>query len=91
MLKSLSCLVVNYELLLSEYLVCLFPPDVAVWLEGYDMINISSGIAGCPIEGMCCVKLYIDCFSWIGGSPLYKQSSAEFSTGFRELEYFLKL
>ena len=81
----------NYKLLLSGYFVCLFPPNVAVWSEGYDMINSCSGIAGCPIEGMCCIKLYINCFSWTEGSPLYKRSSDEFLVGFRKLESFLKL
>ena len=40
-----------------------------------------------------CVELnfYINCFSWAGGNPFYKQSFAEFSVEFRELEYFLKL
>ena len=37
-----------------------------------------------------CVKLrFYFCFPWAGGSPFYKQGSAEFSVEIRELEYFL--
>ena len=81
----------GYKLLLSGYLVCLFPSDVAVWSEGYDMMNVCSGIVGCPIEGMCLIKLYINYFSWAGGSPFYKRSSVEFSVESKKLEYFFKL
>ena len=40
-----------------------------------------------------CVELnfYINYFSWSGGSPFYKRSSAKFLVEFRELKYFLKL
>ena len=37
-----------------------------------------------------CVKLIsYFCFLWAGGSPFYKQGSAEFSVKIRELKYFL--
>ena len=31
-----------------------------------------------------CVENLINCFSWTGGSPYFKQNSAEFSVEFRE-------
>ena len=35
-----------------------------------------------------CVENPINCFSWAGGSPYFKQSSVEFSIEFRGLECF---
>ena len=34
-----------------------------------------------------CVKYVINCFSWAGGSPYFKRSSAEFSAEFKEIDF----
>ena len=37
-----------------------------------------------------CVKNFVNCFSWVEGSPNFKRNSIEILVEYLELEYFLK-
>ena len=64
------------------YLVAIFPGLSMSWLFLLEYL----------IEGLMNILLmWINCFSWVGGSPCFKQSSIEFSIKSGELDYFLNL